>query len=87
MHTGRSAESLPFIANQKDEEEIKFIFCKLPFWLCLYYITKQNNSGACDLEEIILSTQFLNTKLSLPYFMSQNSFVSIRSLGQEDPLK
>ena len=87
MHTGKTAESSPFIANQKDEEEIKFIFVSYHFGFCLYYITKKNNPGAYDLEEIILSIQFLKTKLSLPYFMSQNSFVSVRSLGQEDSLK
>ena len=66
-HTERAAENSPCIAKQKDEEEINVYFCKLPFWVCLYYVTKQKNSGAYDMEEIILSVQFLKIKLSLPY--------------------
>ena len=36
MHTGKTAGSSPFIASQKDEEEIKFIFVSYHFgFVCI----------------------------------------------------
>lgn len=43
-----------------------FIFVSYHFgFVCT--VTKQKNSGTYDMEEIILSVQFLKTKLSIPY--------------------
>ena len=62
--TGRSAESSPFIANQKDEEEIKFIFVSYHFgFVCI------------TLQSKIILVHMIWKRWSYPYSFSRQNYL------------